>query len=213
MTNEVIQICVVEDDIEFQEWILEEISSDKTIKCIGTFDVAEDALANIPSLRPDIVIMDLTLEKSDMGGIECMLRLRVVFPKIKFLVITSNVDDSFLFEALRVGAGAYIQKGDIPRNLAELILEFHEDGAPMSPGIAKRVIENFHKLPDDLIRLKSLSFRESQILELLSKGFLYKEVADKLSIAVGTVKQHTHKIYNKLQVNNCVEALRKYLNI
>lgn len=213
MTNEVIQICVVEDDIEFQEWILEEISSDKTIKCIGTFDVAEDALANIPSLRPDIVIMDLTLEKSDMGGIECMLRLRVVFPKIKLLVITSNVDDSFLFEALRVGAGAYIQKGDIPRNLAELILEFHEDGAPMSPGIAKRVIENFHKLPDDLIRLKSLSFRESQILELLSKGFLYKEVADKLSIAVGTVKQHTHKIYNKLQVNNCVEALRKYLNI
>ena len=212
MSEEKIKVCIVEDDLEFQSWILEEINDADYIECLSTYDIAEDALAEIPQLKPDIVIMDLGLEKSDMGGIACMLRLKLVVPEQKFLVITSNSDESVLFEALRVGAGAYIQKGDIPKQLIDLLEDFHTGGAPMSPGIARRVIENFHRSAEDLERLKTLSPRENETLALLSKGFLYKEVADKLTIAEGTVKQHAHKIYKKLQVNNAIEAVRKYLN-
>ncbi|MFK8008458.1 MAG: response regulator [Saprospiraceae bacterium] len=213
MTDDKIKVIIVEDDLEFQSWILEEINDAPHIECIQTFDVAEDALAAIPQLKPDIVIMDLGLDKSDMDGIECMLRLKIVAPKLKFLVITSNSDEASLFEALRVGAGAYVQKGDIPKQLIDLLEDFHLGGAPMSPGIARRIIENFHKPAEDLVRLKTLSPRENETLELLSKGFLYKEIGNKLTIAEGTVKQHTHNIYKKLQVNNCIEAIRKYLNI
>ena len=212
MSEHQITISIVEDDVEFQSWILEEIKDAPHITCLSTYDNGEDALAAIPQLKPDVVIMDLNLHNTDMDGIECMLRLKLVAPAIKFLVMTSNNDESSLFEALSAGAGAYIQKGDIPRQLGDLIGEFYEGGAPMSSGIAKRIIENFHRLPEDIIRLKTLSNRENQTLELLSKGFLYKEVADRLKIAEGTVKQHAHNIYKKLQVNNCVEAIRKYLN-
>ncbi|HMQ47381.1 MAG TPA: response regulator transcription factor [Saprospiraceae bacterium] len=207
-----IKICIVEDELEFQEWIVDEINEVDDIESLGTYDLAEDALIEIPRLKPDIVIMDLGLNKSNMDGIECMLRLKLVSPGIKFLVITSNTNESLVFEALRVGAGAYIQKGDIPRDLIDLIREFYQGGAPMSPGIARRLIESFHKPPDDLVMLNNLSTREMEILDKLSQGFLYKEIADQLKIAEGTVKQHAHNIYQKLQVNNRTEAIRKYLN-
>ncbi|HFB99463.1 MAG TPA: response regulator transcription factor [Phaeodactylibacter sp.] len=213
LNNEEIKVVIVEDDLEFQKWVSEEINEASFIKCLQTFDIAEDALAAIPQLKPDIVIMDLGLEKSDIDGIECMLRLKVVAPHLKFLVITSNTDEAMLFEALRVGAGAYVQKGDIPKKLIDLLKDFHAGGAPMSPGIARRVIENFHKPTEDLMQIKKLSPREHETLALLSKGFLYKEIGGKLKIAEGTVKQHTHNIYKKLQVNNCIEAIRKYLNV
>jgi DNA-binding NarL/FixJ family response regulator len=212
MSGNTINISIVEDDREFQSWILEEIKEAAHINCLSTYDNGEDALAAIPQLKPDIVIMDLNLNNTEMDGIECMLRLKLVAPAIKFLVMTANNDESSLYDALSAGAGAYIQKGDIPRQLSDLIGEFYAGGAPMSSGIAKRIIENFHRQPEDIMQLKSLSTRENQTLELLSKGFLYKEVADRLTIAEGTVKQHAHNIYKKLQVNNCVEAIRKYLN-
>ena len=213
MQEKNITVSIVEDDLEFQNWIQEEINEAPHIKCLSKYDIAEDALAELPQLKPDIIIMDLGLEKSDIGGIECMLRLKLVAPNLKFLVITSHSDENMLFEALRVGASAYIQKGDIPKKLIDLLDDFNAGGAPMSPGIARKIIENFHKAPEDLMRLKALSNRENETLELLSKGFLYKEIASKLTIAEGTVKIHAHNIYKKLQVNNCVEALRKYLNI
>ncbi len=212
MTENKIKVSIVEDDLEFQEWILEEIGEDPNIECVGKFDVAEDALKSVPDTKPDIVIMDLALEKSDMGGVECMLRLKEIMPKLKFLVITANSNESVLFEALSVGAGAYIQKGDIPRKLVVLIREFYNGGAPMSHGIARRIIAQFHKPVSVIAELKELGQRETEILGLLSKGFLYKEIADKLGITIGTVKQHTHNIYKKLHVNNRTEATRKYLN-
>lgn len=212
MSDKKIKVCIVEDDLEFQEWVRAEVEEAENIEVLDAYDVAEDAIKAVPDLKPDVVIMDLTLEKSDISGIECMLRLRLVAPELKFLVMTSNSDENILYEALYVGAGAYIQKGDIPRRLSILLEEFHAGGAPMSPGIAKKVIENFHRIPEDLLRLKALSNRETQTLELLSKGFLYKEVASHLKIAEGTVKQHAHNIYKKLHVNNIVEAVRKYLN-
>ncbi len=215
-----IRISIVEDEIEFQEWILAELSDAPQFQCISRYDLAEDALANIPREKPDIVIMDLGLDKSDIGGIECMLRLKLVSPELKFLVIISHADDEKVFEALKVGAGAYILKGDIPRKMIDLLDEFYKGGAPMSAGVARRVIASFHKAPTEIVQVQQLTPKEISILELLSKGYLYKEIADMTpsdndphkTIAEGTVKIHAHNIYRKLQVNNRTEAISKYLN-
>lgn len=217
MTDQKIKISIVEDDNEFSDWIKEEVAAAANIEIVSIYDVGEDAVADIPKLRPDIVIMDLTLDKSEMDGIDCIINLKYISPvpdyTPKFLVMTSNSDEKVLFKALEAGAGAYIQKGDIPKRLTELLKEFYEGGAPMSPGIAKKIIERFHRKPVDSQQINSLTPREEQVLNLLAKGYLYKEVAGELNIAEGTVKQHAHNIYQKLQVNNVVEAIRKYLNM
>ncbi|MCC7245841.1 MAG: response regulator transcription factor [Saprospiraceae bacterium] len=215
-----IKLCIVEDEIEFQDWILDELSADPRFECLGVFDTAEAALRKIPLLRPDIVLMDLGLNKSEMKGHECMLRLKLISPDMKFIVISSFSDDDKVFEALKVGAGAYIVKGDISKTLLTVIEEFYLGGAPMSPEIARKVLMSFHKPAEDMALLQTLSDRERAVLEPLSKGFLYKEIADMLpnendpnkNISEGTVKKHAHNIYQKLQVNNRVEAIRKYLN-
>jgi len=213
-----IRVAIVEDDPEFREWLESELEAPE-FECVGSFEVAEAALAQIPQINPDIVIMDLGLEHSDIGGIECMLRLKLVCPNQKFLVMTSHGDDERVFEALKTGAGAYILKNDIPRKLIDVLGEFHRGGAPMSAEIAQKVIASFFKPAADLISLQQLSPREKEVLNLLSKGYLYKEIADMLpnenapdkKIAEGTVKIHAHKIYQKLQVNNRTEAINKYL--
>lgn len=207
-----INVCIVEDDPEYQKWILEELATVPSIKCLGKYLTGEEALARIPLLKPDIVLMDLTLKISPLDGIECMLRLKLVSPNLKFLVISAHSDENKVFEALRVGAGAYILKDEIPKKLTEIILEFHQGGAPMSLGIAQRVISSFHQSTADLALVKELSAREKEILEQLAQGFLYKEIATNLFIAEGTVRQHAHRVYQKLQVNNRTEAIRKYLS-
>lgn len=218
--NPLIRISIVEDDLEFQEWLLAELSEAPHFQCISRYDLAENALANIPLEKPDIVIMDLGLDKSDIGGIECMLRLKLVSPDLKFLVITAHAGDDKVFEALKVGAGAYILKSDISKKLIQVLDEFYAGGAPMSAEIAQKVITSFHKPLNDIIQVQQLSPKETKILDLLSKGYLYKEIADMLpnendptkNISEGTVKIHAHNIYRKLQVNNRTEAIRKYLN-
>ncbi len=215
-----IRISIVEDDPEFQEWLLAELSDDPRFQCISRYDVAENALAKIPQEKPAIVFMDLGLDKSDIGGVECMLRLKLVSPNLKFLVITAHGGDDKVFEALKVGAGAYILKSDISKKLVQVLDEFYAGGAPMSAEIAQKVITSFHKPPTDIVEVQQLSPKETKVLDLLSKGFLYKEIADMLpnendptkNISEGTVKIHAHNIYQKLHVNNRTEAIRKYLN-
>jgi Response regulator containing a CheY-like receiver domain and an HTH DNA-binding domain len=220
MTESDIKICIVEDDPEFQDWLAEELADEKRFVLTGRFDIAEQALANIPLLKPDIVLMDLGLEKSDIGGIECMLRLKLVSPELKFLVITAHGGDDKVFEALKVGAGAYILKSDVSDKLRQVVLDFYNGGAPMSAQIAQKIIASFHKPAADIALVQQLTSREQEILYYLSQGFLYKEIADKLTnenepskkLAEGTVKKHAHNIYQKLQVNNRTEAIRKYLS-
>jgi DNA-binding NarL/FixJ family response regulator len=214
-----IKIAIVEDDPEFREWLESELEV-PGFECVGAYSTAEAALSEIPQIKPDIVIMDLGLELSDINGMECMLRLKLVSPTLKFLVITSYGDDERVFEALKTGAGAYLLKNDIPKKLIDVLTEFYNGGAPMSAGIAMKVISSFHKPPGDIVAVQQLTPREKEILEFLSKGYLYKEIADKLynendptkKIAEGTVKIHAHKIYQKLEVNNRTEAIKKYLN-
>lgn len=215
------KICIVEDDDEYRDFLRRDIEDVPGYECVGTFDVAEAALRRIPLERPDIVLMDLGLDKSLINGIECMLRLKLVCPDLKFVVITVFDTDDKVFEALRIGAGAYILKKDIPDRLIQILDEFIAGGAPMSMEIARKVISSFHKSKQDLELIQQLTEREIEILELLSKGLLCKEIAAHLThkyknnqenIKEGTVKQHINHIYHKLQVNNRVEAIRRYLS-
>ncbi|MEM6397913.1 MAG: response regulator transcription factor [Bacteroidota bacterium] len=206
-----INIVIVEDEPDFQEWILEELEEDTDIQCLKTFDTGEQALKEIPSLRPDIVVMDLNLGKNRMNGSECIFRLRLEAPGLKFLVLSSHVDETHVFEALKVGARAYLQKGDIPGRLADLIRRF-QDGTPsMSPAIAQLVMNHFNRSEKDLRLIERLTDRELEVLHELSEGLSYKMIAGKFHLADGTVKQHAHHIYNKLEVNSKAEAIRVYL--
>lgn len=192
---------------------MEEIEESDQFECVASFETAEESLKYIPSLNPDAIIMDLGLDTSNIDGIECMLRLKINNPDLRFMVVTSFSNDDKIFEALRVGAGAYILKNDIPDKLIEVLTDFVQNGSPMSPTIAQKLVRSFHKPIIDLSSIQTLSDRETQILDLISKGFLNKEIKDQLGIAENTVKVTTYKIYKKLQVNNRVEAVKKYLNL
>lgn len=207
------RICIVEDDQEFRDWLIEEIVESEFFTCIASFEKAQEALNQIPSLAPDAIIMDLGLDTSEFDGIETMLKLKIVNPELKFLVITSFSHDEKIFEALRVGAGAYILKDDIPDKLIDVLTDFIKGGSPMTASIAQKVVRSFHQPVKELTLLQKLTPRENEILELIAKGYLNKEIKDSLSISENTVKATTYNIYKKLQVYNRVEAVKKYLNL
>lgn len=211
-------VMIVEDDPEFQLWLESEVNSYEGFECSGCCDSAEDALTRIPIINPDIVLMDIKLS-GNMNGIECLLRIKLVKPHIRFMIISSYGDDEKVFEALKAGAEGYILKGDMPKILARQLEDFCSGGAPMSPEIARKVISSFHKPPRQIIAFQHLTDKEKVILDLLAQGLLYKEIADRLpnennpakKISEGTVKVHVHHIYQKLQVNNRAEAMIIYL--
>ena len=207
------KICIVEDNLDFRQWLIEEIEDSEIFEFVHGFEKAEDALKLLPAIEPDVVIMDLGLDTSSIDGIELMLRLKLNNPEFKFLVITSFSHDEKIFEALRVGAGAYILKDDIPDKLIDILTDFVNDGSPMSASIAHRLVKSFHQPIDDLSMIHELTPRELEILSLISEGYLNKEIKDQLGISENTVKVTTYRIYKKLQVNNRVEAVKKYLNL
>lgn len=207
-----INIVIVEDEPQYREWIQEELSDASDINCLAAYSSGEEALEKIPTLRPNIVIMDLMLGENRMDGSECIFRLRLENPGIKFLVLSSHIDETHVFSALKVGARAYLQKGDIPGKLADLIRAFHADTPTMSPAIAQLMMDYFNKSTEDLRLIQKLSKRETEVLNALSEGLSYKLVAHRLFISEGTVKQHAHRIYDKLGVNSLAEAIRIYLH-
>ena len=205
-----IKLSLVEDETEFQEWLLEEINESPDLHCISQHYDGIEALQMIPRVQPDIVLMDLSLKNSRIDGLECILRLKSGMPQLKILVISAHIDEQRIFKALSYGAGAYIHKAQIHRKLPALIREFYAGGAPMSPGIAQKIIKAFRKTKEQLKKIERLSPKEREVLELLAQGKLYKEVADEMNISINTMKRHAHNIYQKLQVNNLTEALRIY---
>ena len=202
-----ITVCIVEDISEIREGFQTIMNLSEDIKCIGAFHTGEEAIIQLPALNPDIIIMDINLP--GISGIECILKLKNLNLKSLYLMFTVYDDDENVFEALKTGASGYILKKTSPAKFLEAIKEIHAGGSPMSPYIARKIINAFHHRPQQLEK-SILTPREEDVLTLLSKGLLYKEVAEKLFISVGTVKQHIHKIYDKLRVQNKTEAINKF---
>ncbi len=204
-----ISVCIVEDNRDILQALEQIIMMADGYELLGSFISAEDALSGLPVRHPNVVLMDINLGK--MNGIECVRRIKPEHPEILFMMCTVYEEDEKIFEALAAGANGYILKKTTPSKMLEAIRELYEGGAPMSSQIARKVVNAFQKIPDGShTKIDTLSNREAEILELLSKGLLYKEIAAQLFIAQETVRKHVYHIYEKLHVNNRIEAVNKY---
>ena len=206
-----ISVCIVDDISELRQALEEIVSSADGYKCIGTMSNVSEALTRIPLLKPDVVLMDINLGESE-SGIDCVRELKPITPATNYMMCTVYEDDEKIFEALSAGASGYILKKTEPQKLLDSIKELHEGGAPMSSQIARKVVVAFREKPlaTHSPGIDQLSHREKQILEELSRGLMYKEIANVLFISPETVRKHVYHVYEKLHVTNRVEAVNKY---
>lgn len=209
-----INVCIVEDNNDIRSALEQIISMSDGYNVCASFSTADDALQNIPLLIPDVVLMDINLGEG-YSGIECVRELKQQNPEILFMMCTIYEENDKIFEALAAGANGYILKKTAAAKLLEAIKELHEGGAPMSSQIARKVVAAFHNksaVENNIGRkpLSVLSKRENEILVLLAKGLIYKEIAANLFIDPETVRKHVYHIYEKLHVNNRVEAINKF---
>ncbi|CAH0153114.1 response regulator transcription factor [Chryseobacterium sp. Bi04] len=202
-----ISIAIVEDEKNYNNALKKVINYQQDMKVIAQFFDGNDALNNLASISPDVVMMDIQLQ--DMLGIEIILKLRKDMPNTQFIMCTSFEEDEKIFNSLKAGAMGYLVKGESMDKILSSIRDVHNGGAPMSFSIARKVLHHFEKESPEVEGFDELTEREKEILELLSQGLLYKEIADKTFISMDTVKKHVGNIYRKLHVNNKVEAINK----
>jgi DNA-binding NarL/FixJ family response regulator len=201
-----IKICIVEDLKEVRDGMTSLLTLDERFEVLATFPDAEKAAEDLPAWQPDIVIMDINLP--GMNGIECIKKVKPQCPNSQFIMFTIYEDDEKVFEALNAGASGYLLKKTPLGKIGESLLELHTGGSPMSTQIARKVINRLRN-NETTGNIDVLSVRENEVLQCLATGLLYKEIAAKLSISTGTVRQHIHRIYEKLHVQNRTEALNK----
>jgi len=203
-----ISIAIVEDLDVIRNGLKDFISLSTDFLIVGSFKTGEEALQKLPDIKPDIVIMDINLP--GMNGIECIRQVKDKSPITQFMMFTVYENDEKVFEALKAGASGYLLKNTGLLQIAESVKELHEGGSPMSANIARKMVNLVRGDSDKKTPfLDLLSPREKEILQLLAKGLLYKEIAEQLTITTGTVRIHIHKIYEKLHVQNRTEAINK----
>ena len=205
-----ITVAIVEDDARIRRSLAAMLGTAEDIECVGQFPNAEDALRKIPALQPRVIFMDIHLP--GMSGVDCVRELATIEPKPQIVMLTSYDDSEAIFSSLSAGACGYLLKPIRTTQLLAAVRDVYSGGAPMSGQIARRVVEAFNKpaaTPPASPATASLSEREAQILQLLSEGYLYKEIADKLGISYSTVRTHIERIYEKLHVQSRAQAVAK----
>ena len=202
-----IKVAIIEDLKDVALSLKETLNDEMDITCSQVYHSAEEAIAFLPKSPPDVVIVDIGLPGK--SGVEAIVALREIMPETQFCMFTVFEDDEKIFKSLKAGAKGYILKNSSSEKIISAARELFDGGAPMNPEIARKVINSFTSSKGSSLPLTS---RELELLELLSQGLLYKEIGVSLGITTGTVKQHIHKIYHKLQVNNRTEAINLYLN-
>jgi RNA polymerase sigma factor (sigma-70 family) len=201
-----IRVCLVEDIKEVREGMITLLKLDQRFEVLASYVDAESAAESLPAWDADIVIMDINLP--GMSGIDCIRKVKRQCPHSQFIMFTIYEDDEKVFEALEAGANGYLLKKTALSKITDSLVELQEGGSPMSTQIARKVIERMH-INELQNTTNGLSPRENEILHLLAKGLLYKEISDQLNISTGTVRQHIHRIYEKLHVQNRTEAINK----
>jgi len=205
-----IRVAIVEDDEKNRNNLIMLLEQSQDFRCVGAYPDAETALDDIPIKSPEIVLMDINLPGID--GIECTFKLKEIMPELLVVMLTVYEDTWKIFKALQAGAVGYLLKLTRPDEILIALKEVSEGGSPMSAIIARKVVQSFQS--EKKVREKeknSLTQREEQVLKLLAKGFLYKEIASELQISSDTVHNHIRKIYEKLQVHSRTEAVVKFL--
>ncbi|GAB3495453.1 response regulator transcription factor [Spirosoma knui] len=202
-----ISVLIVEDNEDIQLLLQTVVSRTDEYICVGVVSTGADALKRIPELLPDVVLMDIGLP--DISGIDCVRRLKPQCPNVEFIMCTIYDEDEKVFQSLEAGANSYILKKSRPELLLTAIREVHEGGSPMSSDIARKIVAKLQR-KDKTRTDYGITPREEDVLVKLSKGLTYSETADQLFISVKTLKKHIYNIYEKLHVDNKVEALNKF---
>jgi DNA-binding NarL/FixJ family response regulator len=202
-----IAIAIVEDQREMRESLVEWLGNAPGLRCVGAHASAEEALRNLPAENPDVVLMDINLP--GMSGVQCVSRLKERLPSVQVLMLTTYDDGDLIFDSLRAGANGYLLKNMQQEELVEAVRQVRAGGAPMSLQIARKVINFFHQPKRPSAELQQLTQREQEILKLLAKGYMYKEIADHLGVSMSTVRTHISAVYEKLHVHSRTEAAMK----
>lgn len=203
-------IGIVEDDPNICSSLRNLIDNAPGYRCVCVCENSKAALVEIPRHCPDIVLMDINLPGE--SGIACTARLKQVMPNLQIIMLTVFREPKALFQSLKAGACGYLLKRSDPKEILEAIAEVRNGGAPMSGSIARMVVEAFHERTAQSSEDEKLSFREEEVLGLLCKGLVNKEIGDQLNISKDTVRAHLRKIYEKLHVRCRVEAVNKYMD-
>lgn len=206
---EVRRVALVEDHVEVRARWREFIEGWGGFVCVGECGSGEEALRVLPGLRPDVVLMDIYLPR--MSGIECTARLKQIAPGCRVIMLTASDDEELVFPALEAGADGYLLKQAPPDELRNGLVDTLRGGVPMTSGIARRVAEFFRRRARPPSDGKRLSQRETEILELLAKGFANKEIADRLALSVETIRSYLKNVYEKMHVHSRAEAVAKYI--
>jgi DNA-binding NarL/FixJ family response regulator len=200
-------IAIIEDDEKVRHYLAEQIHLNIDVEDVRLFQNAETALQELTTMPVDIALFDVNLP--GMNGIECVRRLKMIHPRMQCMVLTVYDNADTIFDALKAGAISYLLKSTPPQKILEAINEVQQGGSPISSQIARKVIEAFTVREKTNEHFQTLSKREQEMLEQLAKGYRYKEIADKLFVSIETVRTHIRNIYEKLQVNSRIEALKK----
>jgi DNA-binding NarL/FixJ family response regulator len=204
-----VTVSIVEDNDKLRETLARVLNRADGFRCVSHYANAEDALRDLPQVRPDVVLMDINLP--GMNGVQCVRQLKKLLPEIQVMMLTVYEDTENIFNALTAGANGYMLKRTPGRELLEAIREVNRGGSPMTMHIARKVVQSFQQTAATAQPAENLSEREQQVLDLLSRGLMYKEIAEKLGISYETVHTYIRRIYEKLQVRTRTEAVAKFL--
>lgn len=204
-----ITVCIVEDDVGVRDGLVRLLGRARDFQCAGCCASAEAALATIPAVKPDVVLMDLNLP--GLNGIECVRKLKVLLPSIQVVMLTVYEDPEKIYQALSAGAMGYLLKQTPPAKLLDALRDVYGGGAPMSSQIARKVVQSFQSArPTD--STGELSAREREVLDYLAQGYLIKEIGERLGIGFDTVRTYIRRIYEKLHVHSRAQAVAKALH-
>lgn len=205
-----IAVSIVEDNPQVRSSLARLIDGTPGFRCVSRHGSAEDALVELPKIKPDVTLMDINLP--GINGVECVRRLKPQLPGTQIIMLTVYQNTEHIFNALQAGATGYMLKQTPPAELLTAIKEVFAGGSPMSSHIARKIVQSFQQpAPSSASTGASLSPREAEVLDLLAKGFLYKEIADQMKVSYATVHTHIRHIYEKLHVRSRTEAVAKHL--
>lgn len=204
------KICIVDDDRDTRLFLVKLIKGSGGLELIGSFESSSQAVAELVQLKPDVVLMDINMP--DRNGVDCVRGLKPLMPQTQFLMLTVYEDADHIYDALAAGATGYLLKGTRRDDLLAAIQQIMSGGSPMSSGIARKVVQYFAHVHRKQPNADILSPRERSVLTLLSKGYIYKEIASELGVSISTVDTYARRIYEKLQVHSRSEAIVKYMS-
>jgi len=206
-----IAVSIVEDDAQARKILAGWISRASGFRLAGEWGDAESALGHLPEKQPNVVLMDINLP--GISGVEAVKRLKPLLPNTQFLMLTVYEDADHIYNALAAGATGYLLKQTGREELLDAVGDVHRGGSPMTSNIARKVVQSFKQISVPVPPGEELSPREQEVLELLARGYLYKEIAERLNISVPTVNTYVRRMYEKLHVRSRAQAVAKYAHL